>query len=94
VGSSFTTEPCRRTDGGDARLLPPRRLKLAMVLNMDINELFSDENITLLQQITFSSMTAAARMVLCGVLNEHFIDALSFAAKEEQKRIAIENDFA
>jgi len=83
---------------------------------MDMDGFFSDENIVTLQQLTFAGITAAARMALFGVLNEHFINAqilakhrrlasaattvaeremqLSFLAKEEQKRIARENDFA
>ena len=63
---------------------------------------FSDENIVILQQLTFAGITAAERMAF-GVLNEHFINAQSSflakeeqkrLAKEEQKRIALENDFA
>ena len=83
---------------------------------MDMDGFFSDENIVILQQLTFAGITATERMALFGVLNEHFINAqnlakhqrlafaattvaerelqLSFLAKEEQKRIALENDFA
>ncbi len=61
---------------------------------MDMDGFFSDENIVILQQHTFAGITAAARMALFGTLNEHFINALASAAKEEQKRIALENDFA
>jgi hypothetical protein len=61
---------------------------------MDMDGFFSEENIVILQQLTFAGITAAARMALFGVLNEHFIDAQNLAAKEEQKRIALENDFA
>ena len=61
---------------------------------MDMDGFFSDENIVILQQLTFAGITAAARMALFGVLNEHFIDTQNLAAKEEQKRIALENDFA
>jgi len=58
------------------------------------DECFSDENIMLLQQLTLAGITAAARMSLLGVLNEHFINAQNLAKQEEQKRIARENDFA
>jgi len=83
---------------------------------MDMDGFFSDENIVILQQLTFAGITATERMALFGVLNEHFINAqnlakqsqrkrasdtvaeremqLSFLAKEEQKRIALENDLA
>jgi len=48
-----------------------------------------------LQQLTFAGITAAARMALFGVLNEHFINAQNLAKhREEQTRIALENDFA
>jgi len=61
---------------------------------MDMDGFFSDENIVTLQQLTFAGMTAAARMALFGVLNDHFIDAQNLAKQKEQKRIALENDFA
>jgi hypothetical protein len=48
----------------------------------------------ILQQLTFAWITGATRMALFGTLNERFINALASAAKEEQKRIALENDFA
>jgi len=47
-----------------------------------------------MQQLTFAGVTAAARMSLFGVLNEHFIDAQNLAKQKEQKRIALKNDFA
>jgi len=46
-----------------------------MVLNMDMDEFFRDENIATLQQLTVAGITAATRMELFGVLNERFIDA-------------------
>jgi len=55
---------------------------------------FRDENVAILQQLTSAGITAAARMALFGVLNEHFIDAQNLAKQKEQKRIALENDFA
>ncbi len=61
---------------------------------MDMDGFFSDENIVTLQQLMFAGMTAAARMALFGVLNDHFIDAQNLAKQKEQKRIALENDFA
>ncbi len=61
---------------------------------MDMDGFFSDENIVTLQQLTFAGMTAAARMALFGVLNDHFIDAQNLAKQKEQKRIVLENDFA
>jgi len=62
---------------------------------MDMDGFFSDENIVTLQQLTFAGITAAARMALFGVLNEHFINAQNLAKhREEQTRIALENDFA
>ncbi len=63
---------------------------------MDMDGFFSDENIVTLQQLTFAGITAAERMALFGVLNEHFINAQNLAKhrREEQKRIALENDFA
>ena len=61
---------------------------------MDMDGFFSDENIVTLQQLTFAGITAAARMALFGVLNEHFIDAQNLAKQKEQRRIALENDFA
>jgi len=62
---------------------------------MDMDGFFSDENIVILQQLTFAGITAATRMALFGVLNEHFINAQNMAKdREEQKRIARENDFA
>ena len=61
---------------------------------MDMDGFFSEENIVILQQLTFAGITAAARMALFGVLNEHFIDAQNLAKQKEQKRIALENDFA
>jgi hypothetical protein len=65
-----------------------------MVLNMDMDGLFSDENIMMLQQLTSAGISAAARMALFGVLNGHFIDDQNLAKQKEQKRIALENDFA
>jgi len=62
---------------------------------MDMDGFFSDENIVTLQQLTFAGITVAARMALFGVLNEHFINAQNLAKpREEQTRIALENDFA
>ncbi len=61
---------------------------------MDMDGFFSEENIVILQQLTFAGITAAARMALFGVLNDHFIDAQNLAKQKEQKRIALENDFA
>ncbi len=65
-----------------------------MVLNMDMDEFFGEENIATLQQPTVAGITAAARMTLFGLLNERFIDAQNRAKQEEQKRIARDNDFA
>jgi hypothetical protein len=65
-----------------------------MVMNMGMDEFFSDENIVILQQLTFAGVTAAARISLFGVLIDHFIDAQNLAKQKEQKRIALENDFA
>ena len=62
---------------------------------MDMDGFFSDENIVTLQQLTFDGITAAARMALFGVLNERFINAQNLVKhREEQSRIALENDFA
>jgi hypothetical protein len=61
---------------------------------MDMDEFFSDENIVILQQLTFAGITAASRIALFGVLNAHFIDAQNLAKQKEQKRIALENNFA
>jgi len=61
---------------------------------MDMDGFFRDENVAILQQLTSAGITAAARMALFGVLNEHFIDAQNLAKQKEQKRIALENDFA
>ena len=62
---------------------------------MDMDGFFSDENIAILQQLTFAGITAAARMALFGVLNEHFINAQNLVKhREEHRRIALENDFA
>ena len=71
-----------------------RRGCRTMVSLRQKDECFSDENIMLLQQLTLAGITAAARMSLLGVLNEHFINAQNLAKQEEQKRIARENDFA
>ncbi len=61
---------------------------------MDMDGFFSDENVVILQRLTAAGITAAARMALFGVLNEHFIDAQNLAKQKEQRRIALENDFA
>ena len=62
---------------------------------MDMDGFFSDDNIVILQQLTVTGITAATRTALFGVLNEHFINAQNLAKhREEQKRIALENDFA
>ena len=60
-----------------------------------MNWFFNGENIVIFQQIMSSWITAATRMPPLGVLNEHFIN-IHFLAKdlEEQRRIALENDFA
>ncbi len=65
-----------------------------MVLNMDMDVFFSEENIVILQRLISAGITASARMALFGMLNEQFIDAQNLAEREEQKRIARENDFA
>ena len=61
---------------------------------MDMDGFFSDENFVILQKLMSAGMIAAARMELFGVLNDHFIDVQSLAEQKEQKRIALENDFA
>lgn len=61
---------------------------------MDMDGFFSDENFVILQKLMSAGMIAAARMEPFGVLNDHFIDAQSLAEQKEQKRIALENDFA
>ncbi len=65
-----------------------------MVLNMDMDVFFSEENIVILQRLMSAGITASARRALFGMLNEQFIDAQDLAKQEEQKRIARENDFA
>jgi len=65
-----------------------------MVLNMDMDVFFSEENIVILQRLMSAGITASARMALFGMLNEQFVDAQNLAKQEEQKRIARENDFA
>jgi len=65
-----------------------------MVLNMDMDVFFSEENIVILQRLMSAGITASARMALFGMLNKQFIDAQDLAKQEEQRRIARENDFA
>jgi len=65
-----------------------------MVLNMNMDVFFSEENIVILQRLMSAGITASARMALFGMLNKQFIDAQDLAKQEEQRRIARENDFA
>ena len=62
-----------------------------MVMNMGMDEFFSDENIVILQQLTFAGITAAAQMALFGVLNGLASAATTVAERES---IALENEFA
>ena len=54
-----------------------------MVLNMNMDVFFSEENIVILQRLMSAGITASARMALFGMLNEQFIDAQDLAKQEE-----------